>query len=190
MVFGRLGPNVSKLSIKIQTSSHKESQNFSIVLCTVYMDMYNFNTVSDLQTTPNDGPVDSYSFCWDNVRASFESKHQGFHKNKFWWWPWRSMLTLNVPVPYKYGIHQCVEPWFHALEPHYPRAPHSRPAHSSHGSEASTQLALPRKPRFRAFPRICGPQFRAFPCNWKPQLRAFPRNFDDSTSHAFPRIPV
>ena len=42
-----------------------------------------------------------------------------------------------------------------ALEPHFPRASHSRPAHSSRGSEASTQLAFPRKPRFRAFPRIC-----------------------------------
>ena len=87
-----------------------------------------------------------------------------------------SILTLNVPVPYKYGSHQCVEPRFHALEPHFPRASHSHPAHSSRGSEASTQLAFPRKPRFRAFPRSCGPQFRAFPCNWKQQFRAFPRN--------------
>ena len=37
-----------------------------------------------------------------------------------------------------------------ALEPHFPRASHSRPAHSSRGSKASTQLAFPRKPRFRA----------------------------------------
>ena len=32
-----------------------------------------------------------------------------------------------------------------ALEPHFPRA-----SHSSRGSKASTQLAFPRKPRFRA----------------------------------------
>ena len=63
-----------------------------------------------------------------------------------------------------------------ALEPHFPCASHSRPAHSSRGSEASTQLAFPRKPRFRAFPRICGPQFRAFQCNCEPQFCAFPRN--------------
>ena len=44
------------------------------------------------------------------------------------------ILTLNVPVPYKYGTHRCVESRFHSLEPHFPRASHSRPAHSSRGS--------------------------------------------------------
>ena len=99
LVFGRLGLNVSKTSIKIQTSSHVDSQNISIVLCTGYMAMFNFTTVSDLQKTPNDGPVDRYSFCWDNASVSSESKHQGFHKNKFWWWPWRSMLKNASPLP-------------------------------------------------------------------------------------------
>ena len=102
-------------------------------------------------------------------------------------------LTLNVPVTYKYGTHQCVEPRFHALEPHFPRASQSRPTHSSRGSGTSTQLAFPRKTRFRAFPRICGPKFRAFPCNWKPQFRAFPRKYSSFGEFWWlnkPRIPA
>ena len=38
-----------------------------------------------------------------------------------------------------------------AFEPHFPRASHSRPAHSSRGSGAHSQLAFRR---LRAFPRI------------------------------------
>ena len=36
-------------------------------------------------------------------------------------------LTLNVPVPYKYGSHQCVELRFHALEPHLSRTSRALP---------------------------------------------------------------
>ena len=58
-----------------------------------------------------------------------------------------------------------------ALEPHFPRASHSRPAHSSRGLEAYSQLAFPRKPRLRAFPWILRV---AHSCNLTPLEAAVP----------------
>ena len=65
----------------------------------------------------NDRMPSQLSFRTENIRAK--------------------LLTLNVPVPYQKGTHQCVEPQFHVLEPHFQRASHSRPVHLSRSSEAS-----------------------------------------------------
>ena len=51
-------------------------------------------------------------------------------------------LTLNVPVPYKYGTHQCVEPRFHALEPHLSRTSRALPIRVP-----GTRAAVRRCPR-------------------------------------------
>ena len=55
------------------------------------------------------------------------------------------ILTLNVPVLYKIQdlpmrVTAVPRVWA-ALEPHFPRASHSRPAHSSRGSAVPSQLA-------------------------------------------------
>ena len=90
---------------------------------------------------------------------------------------WAAIILQTIRAPFCNECDVTVPRAWAALEPHLPRVSLSRPAHSSRGSEASTQLAFPNKPRFRAFPRICWPQFHAFPCNGKPQIRAFPRNW-------------
>ena len=60
---------------------------------------------------------------------------------------------INVPVPYEYGTHQCVEPRFHALEPHLSRTsralstrvPRTRAAvRGVHATRIPTQAAVPR----------------------------------------------
>ena len=65
------------------------------------------------------------------------------------------------------------------LEAHFPRASHSRPAHSSRALEAYSQLAFPRKPRLRAFPCTCGSHIRTIPRIWKPLFRTFPCNYNN-----------
>ena len=103
-------------------------------------------------------------------------------------------LTLNVPVPYKYGTNQCVEPRFHALEPHLSRtsrafpirvprtraAVRRRPRNShSHASRISTNLQVILMQLWAAAPRI------------SMQLEAVGRRISMTLqathSHAFPR---
>ena len=57
-------------------------------------------------------------------------------------WEDPGSLALNVPVPYKYGTHQCVEPRFHALEPHLSRTSRALPTRVPR-----TRAAVRRRPR-------------------------------------------
>ena len=107
-------------------------------------------------------------------------------------------LTLNVPVPYKYGTHQCVEPWFHALEPHLSRISRALPTRVPR-----TRAVVRRRPRnshshasrgsahFHAFAGRSSAHFHAIGSRSSAHFHAIrsrrSANFDGSTSHAFPR---
>ena len=110
-------------------------------------------------------------------------------------------LALNVPVPYKYGSHQCVEPRFHALEPHLSRTSRALPTRVPR-----TRAAVRRRPRnshshasrgsahFHAFAGRSSAHFHAIGSRSSAHFHAIrsrrSANFDDSISHAFPRIPA
>ena len=107
-------------------------------------------------------------------------------------------LTLNVPVPYKYGTHQCVEPRFHALEPHLSRTSRALPTRVPR-----TRAAVRRRPRnshshasrgcahFHAFAGRISAHFHAIGSRSSAHFHAIrsrrSANFDCSISHAFPR---
>ena len=70
----------------------------------------------------------------------------------------RLILALNVPVPYKYGTHQCVEPRFHALEPHLSCTSRALPTHVPR-----TRAAVRRRPRnSHSHASRCSAHFHAF----------------------------
>ena len=110
-------------------------------------------------------------------------------------------LALNVPVPYKYGTHQHVEPRFHALEPHLSRTFRALPTRVPR-----TRAAGRRRPRnshshasrgsvhFHAFEGRSSAHFHAIGSRSSAHFHAIrsrcSANFDDSISHAFPRIPA
>ena len=110
------------------------------------------------------------------------------------------MLTLNVPVPYKYGTHQWVEPRFQALEPHLSRTSRALPTRVPR-----TRAAVRRRPRnshshasrgsahFHAFAGRSSAHFHAIGSRSSAHFHAIrsrgSANFDGSISHAFPRIP-
>ena len=110
-------------------------------------------------------------------------------------------LTLNVPVPHKYGTHQCVEPRFHALEPHLSRTSRALPTRIPR-----TRAAVRRRPRnshshasrgsvhFHAFAGRNSAHFHAIRSRNSAHFHAIrsrrSANFDGSISHAFPRIPA
>ena len=110
-------------------------------------------------------------------------------------------LTLNVPVPYKYGTHQCVEPRFHALEPHLSRTSRALPTRVPR-----TRAAVRRRPRnshshasrgsahFHAFAGRSSAHFHAIGNSSSAHFHAIrsrrSANFDGFISHAFQRIPT
>ena len=111
------------------------------------------------------------------------------------------VLTLNVPVPYKYGTHQCMEPRFYALEPHLSRTSRALPTRVPR-----TRAAVRRRPRnshshasrgsahFHAFAGRSSAHFHAIGSRTSAHFHAIrsrrSANFDGSISHAFPRIPT
>ena len=84
-------------------------------------------------------------------------------------------LTLNVPVPYKYGTHQCVEPRFHALELHLSRTSHVLPT---------------RVPRTRAAVRSCPRNSHSHASHGSAHLRAAVPRISMQLKAAAPRISM
>ena len=124
--------------------------------------------------------------------------------NQWWLKYWRiyasfglNELTLNMPVPYKYGTHQCVEQRFHALERHLSRTSRALPT-----CVPLTRAAVRRRPRnlhshasrgsghFHAFTGRSSAHFHAIGSRSSMHFHAIrscrSANSDGSLSHAFP----
>ena len=130
---------------------------------------------------------------WFNFNASIHYKVWDENTYPF--------LTLNVPVPYEYGTHLCVEPRFHALEPHLSRTSRALPTRVPR-----TRAAVRRRPRnshshasrssahFHAFAGRSSAHFHTIGSRSFAHFHTIrsrrSANFDDSISHAFPRIPA
>ena len=90
------------------------------------------------------------------------------------WFGVQNILTLNVPVPYKYGTNQCAEPRLRALEPHLSRTsralptrvPRTRAAVRGHTRNLHSRASR-GSAHFHAF---CESHIRAFPRTRKPRI--------------------
>ena len=113
------------------------------------------------------------------------------HSEASVWHP--KFITLNVPVPYKYGTHQCVEPRFHALEPHLSRTtralpirvPRTRAAVRRHQRNSHSHASR-GSAHFHAFAGRSSAHFHATGSRSSAHFHAISMTLQATHSHAFP----